>query len=64
MSYDDTPKGNPDVELGREIYMIALSGRRGFRDDQLGIEDPDIWAEIFEAMGKAARAALASPFAR
>ncbi len=58
MSYHDLPKGNVDRELGRKIYMGALDDRRGFRDDQLGIEDPEIWAEIFEEMGKVARAAL------
>lgn len=58
MSYYDLPKGNADRELGRKIYMKALEDRRGFRYDQLGIEDVDIWAEIFEAMGKVARAEL------
>jgi hypothetical protein len=58
MSYYDLPKGNPDRELGRKIYMKALSDRRGFRYDQLGIEDEEIWAEIFEQMGEVARAAL------
>jgi hypothetical protein len=55
MSYHDAPKGNKDRELGRKIYMKALAGRRGFRDDQLGIEDAEIWAEIFESIGKEAR---------
>lgn len=55
MSYYDVPEGNADRELGRKIYMDVLEDRRGFRYDQLGIEDPDIWAEIFEEMGKAAR---------
>lgn len=55
MSYYDVPKGNRDRELGRRIYINSLSDRRGFRDDQLGIEDPEIWAEIFEAIGKEAR---------
>jgi hypothetical protein len=63
MSYYDLPKGNPDRELGRKIYMKALSDRRGFRYDQLGIEDEEIWAEIFEQMGEVARAAL-SPAVR
>jgi len=58
MSYYEVPKGNADRELGRKIYMDALSGRRGFRDDQLGIEDTDIWAEIFEEIGKIARKAI------
>lgn len=58
MSYHDVPKGGPEREIGRKIYMKALSGRRGFRDDQLGIEDEEIWAEIFEEIGKVARAAV------
>lgn len=57
MSYHELPEGNPDRELGRKIYMDALEDRRGFRYDQLGIEDVDIWAEIFEAIGKVAREA-------
>jgi hypothetical protein len=60
MSYYDLPKGNADVELGRKIYMDALSDRRGFRDDQIDIEDPEMWREIFEEMGKAARAAVSN----
>lgn len=58
MSYHDLAKGNADHELGRKIYMDVLDDRRGFRDDQLGIEDAEIWAEIFEEMGKAARRAI------
>lgn len=46
---------NPDVLLGRKIYMEALAGRRGFRDDQIGIFDVDIWKEIFIAIVVAAR---------
>ena len=62
MSYYDVPDGAPgsDLEIGRKIYMDALEDRRGFRYDQLGIEDADIWAEIFEAIGVAARAAVQS----
>lgn len=59
MSYYDVPKGNADRELGRRLYMNVLSDRRGFRYDQLGIEDEDIWAEIFESLGKEARLAIA-----
>lgn len=58
MSYYDLPEGSPDQELGRTIYMKALAKRRGFRDDQLGIEDEDIWREIFEDIGSTARQAL------
>lgn len=58
MSYYDVPKGGPERELGRKIYMEVLEDRRGFRYDQLGIEDPEIWEEIFEEMGKIAFAAL------
>jgi hypothetical protein len=61
VSYYDLPKGNADRELGRKIYMDVLSDRRGFRYDQLGIEDEGIWAEIFEEMGKVARVALSQP---
>lgn len=58
MSYYDLPEGNADLELGRSIYMGALHHRRGFRYDQLGIEDEEIWAEIFEEMGQVARRAI------
>jgi hypothetical protein len=58
MSYHELPEGDMDRELGRKIYMEALEDRRGFRYDQLGIEDVDIWAEIFDAIGKAARKAI------
>ena len=54
MSYYDVPEGGKEREIGRKIYMEALSDRRGFRDDQLGIDDIDIWAEIFESMGRVA----------
>lgn len=59
MSYYDVPEGSPDRELGRRIYMEALSDRRGFREDQLGIFDEGIWGEIFEHMGRVAAAAIA-----
>ena len=59
MSYYELETGSEDMELGRRIYMEVLSDRRGFRYDQLGIEDTEIWAEIFEEMGRVARAALA-----
>jgi len=55
MCYYDLPIGSVDRELGRKIYIEALAGRRGFRYDQLGIEDEDIWAEIFEDIGRIAR---------
>ena len=67
---DDTPladvgydegSSTPTTEvrdLGRRIYSLALSDRRGFRDDQLGIEEPDTWAEIFDSIGQAARREL------
>lgn len=59
MSYYDPDIENatdPDVKLGRQIYMEALAHRRGFRDDQLGIDDPSIWAEIFIELAQVARA--------
>ena len=43
-------------ELGRKIYNEALYDRRGFRPDQMGIEDEDTWDEIYEAIGQAAQA--------
>lgn len=58
MSYHELETGNANCELGRKIYMRALEDRRGFRYDQIGIHDPEIWREIFEAIGKTAKAAL------
>lgn len=54
MSYYDLPKGAPEQEVGREIYMRALHGRRGFRYDQIGIEEPEIWEDIFKDIGRVA----------
>jgi len=58
--FPDSP-GFYDVDLatreekaGRTIYSAALYYRRGFRDDQLGIEDGEIWKEIFGAIGQSA----------
>lgn len=54
------PYFDPESELARlggEIYREALDGRRGFRPDQIGIdESDDIWTEIFEDMGQVAAA--------
>jgi hypothetical protein len=57
MSYMTAPKSRKG-KIGHMIYHEALSHRRGFRDDQLGIEDGRIWNEIFIAIGKAAIEAL------
>ena len=58
MSYHDfTPKTRAG-RLGKAIYLSALDDRRGFRYDQLGIDDDAIWNEIFEAMGDAAIVAV------
>ena len=44
-----------EQRVGRSIYMSALYGRRGFRDDQLGIpSDDEVWADIFAHIGRAA----------
>ena len=52
--YDDP--GDDTKRLGQRIYEKALSGRRGFRPDQVGIEtDDNVWLEIFEAIGVAAK---------
>jgi hypothetical protein len=54
MSYHDfTPKSR-EGKIGKAIYLKALDDRRGFRYDQLGIDDDEIWTEIFEAIGSAA----------
>lgn len=58
MSYYDVEPDTPEMKIGKKIYMTALSDRRGFRDDQLGIEDVEIWEEIFEAIGTVAIAAV------
>jgi hypothetical protein len=54
---DDQPVGinTFNRDLGRHIYKAALGHRRGFRNDQIGIDDPEMWAEIFEEMGAVAR---------
>jgi len=58
MSYHDfTPKTRKG-KIGKAIYLSALDDRRGFRYDQLGIDDDDIWNDIFEAMGNAAISAV------
>jgi hypothetical protein len=55
MGYRDDQK-TPEARAGQAIYINALSDRRGFRSDQTGIpEDDDVWNEIFEAIGKAAK---------
>jgi hypothetical protein len=58
MSYYDADPKTREGKIGKRIYMEALRGRRGFRDDQLGIEDPEIWDEIFEQIGRVAIAAV------
>ncbi len=58
MSYYELPEGDEQRELGRKIYLQALSDRRGFRYDQLGIHDPEIWGEIFDHIGMVASAAV------
>lgn len=59
MSYYNAEPTTREGKIGLAIYREALSGRRGFRDDQLGIEDDDIWMEIFEAIGQEAIKAVA-----
>ena len=49
-----------EARIGQLIYHRALSDRRGFRDDQIGIPTTDeVWTEIFEAIGREAIAATA-----
>lgn len=54
MSYHDFTPRTRRGKIGKAIYLSALDDRRGFRYDQLGIDDDAIWKEIFEAMGDAA----------
>jgi hypothetical protein len=59
---DDVYNGDPGTRegrIGQLIYHRALSDRRGFRDDQVGIPTDDpVWTEIFEEVGKEAIAAV------
>lgn len=54
MSYHDFMPSSREGKIGKAIYLKALDGRRGFRYDQLGIDDDEIWTEIFEDIGKSA----------
>ena len=58
MSYHDFTPSTREGKIGQAIYLKALDDRRGFRYDQLGIDDDAIWIEIFEAMGRAALDAI------
>ena len=58
MSYYDIEPDTPEMKIGKKIYMDALAGRRGFREDQLGIFDTEIWEEIFADIGATAIAAV------
>ena len=58
MSYHDFTPETREGKIGKEIYLGALDDRRGFRYDQLGIDDDAIWTEIFEAIGTAAIGAV------
>ena len=60
MSYHDVTPDTAHGKVGKRIYMEALSDRRGFRDDQLGIEDHEIWNGIFEDIGRIAIDAVLS----
>lgn len=60
MSYHDFDCKTREGRIGQAIYLKALDDRRGFRYDQLGIDDDEIWEEIFEAIGTEALAAVSS----
>lgn len=51
MSYHDFTPTSREGKIGQAIYLEALDDRRGFRYDQLEIDDDSLWTEIFEAMG-------------
>ena len=59
MSYHDFTPKTREGRIGQRIYINALDDRRGFRYDQLGIDDDGLWAEIFEHIGREAIAAVA-----
>ena len=59
MSYHDFTPESREGKIGQKIYLRALDDRRGFRYDQIGIDDDEIWTEIFEHMGRVAIAAVA-----
>ena len=61
MSYHDFTPSSREGQIGKEIYLTALDDRRGFRYDQLGIDDDEIWEEIFVAIGLAAINAVQAP---
>jgi hypothetical protein len=60
MSYHDFTPSSREGQVGQKIYLSALDDRRGFRYDQLGIDDDALWTEIFEAIGRAAIKAVAA----
>lgn len=50
--YNSRPKTRAG-KIGKKIYENALSDRRGYRPDQIGIPTEDeVWQEIFEAIGE------------
>lgn len=51
--YDVNPTDKATM-IGKLIYKEALAGRKGFREDHLGIEDAEIWEEIFREIGSEA----------
>lgn len=58
MSYHDFTPKTREGKIGKAIYLGALDARRGFRYDQLGIDDDEIWEEIFESIGSEALKAV------
>jgi hypothetical protein len=60
MSYHDFTPETREGRIGKAIYLGALDDRRGFRYDQLGIHDDEIWCEIFQSIGEEAIKALAA----
>lgn len=53
LPYYDTKTREQDI--GGDIYRKSLHGRRGFRPDQIGIDESDeIWLDIFQDIGEKA----------
>lgn len=55
--YETRPRSRHE-RIGKAIYKSALYDGRGFRPDQIGIEDSKIWREIFDDIGRAAEKAI------
>lgn len=58
MSYHDFEPETVEGKIGKAIYLNVLDDRRGFRYDQIGMHDDELWLEIFEHIGREAITAV------